>query len=62
MGGVGSAIAEVVVRTRPVPMEFIGMQNSFGESGEPNQLLKKYRMDADAIFDAVKRVHKRKLH
>jgi len=60
MGGVGSAIAEALARTYPVPIEFIGMQNSFGESGEPDQLLKKYRMDTDAIVDAVKRVVKRK--
>ncbi len=60
MGGVGSAIAEVLARTYPVPMEFVGMHNSFGESGEPAQLLKKYRMDADAIQAAVLRVAKRK--
>ncbi|MEO6077317.1 MAG: transketolase C-terminal domain-containing protein, partial [Candidatus Andersenbacteria bacterium] len=44
MGGVGSAIAEVVAQTYPVPMEFVGMHNSFGESGTPDELLKKYRM------------------
>lgn len=60
MAGVGSAIAEVVVRTYPVPMEFVGMQNSFGESGQPEELLKKYKMDADAIETAVRRVIKRK--
>ncbi|MEK7557564.1 MAG: transketolase C-terminal domain-containing protein [Patescibacteria group bacterium] len=60
MAGVGSAIAEVVVRTYPVPIEFVGMQNSFGESGQPEELLKKYKMDADAITTAVQRVLKRK--
>jgi transketolase len=60
MAGIGSAIAEVVVKNYPVPMEFIGMQNSFGESGKPEELLKKYRMDADAIVAAVKKVVKRK--
>lgn len=60
MAGVGSAIAEVVVRTYPVPMEFVGMHNSFGESGQPAELLKKYKMDADAIESAVRRVIKRK--
>lgn len=60
MGGVGSAIAEHLASTYPVPIEFIGMPNSFGESGEPAQLLKKYRMDADAIESAVRRVVKRK--
>lgn len=60
MGGVGSAIAEHLAATYPVPIEFIGMRNSFGESGEPAELLKKYRMDADAIEAAVRRVVKRK--
>lgn len=60
MGGIGSAIAEALVTTYPVPMEFIGMHNSFGESGEPAQLLKKYRMDSPAIINAVRRVLKRK--
>jgi len=60
MAGVGSAIAEVVVRTYPVPMEFVGMKNSFGESGEPNELLKKYKMDTAAIVEAVQKVLKRK--
>lgn len=60
MGGVGSAIAEHLAATYPVPIEFIGMRNSFGESGEPAELLKKYRMDADAIESAVRKVVKRK--
>ena len=60
MGGVGSAIAEVAARTYPVPIEFIGMQNSFGESGTPEELLKKYRMDDSAIERAVIQVLKRK--
>lgn len=62
MAGIGSAIAEVVVKTYPVPMEFVGMPNSFGESGEPSELLKKYKMDTVGITDAVKRVLKRKRH
>ena len=60
MGGIGSAIAEVVAQTYPVPIEFVGMHNSFGESGTPDELLKKYRMDAPAIEAAVKKVVKRK--
>lgn len=59
-GGLGSAVAELVARNRPVPMEFIGMQDSFGESGEPEQLLAKYRMDTKAIIAAIRVVHKRK--
>ena len=60
MGGMGSAVAEFLAVTYPVPMEFIGMHNSFGESGEPAELLKKYKMDAEAIAAAVKKVIKRK--
>lgn len=60
MGGVGSAVAEVIVRKYPVPMEFIGMRNSFGESGTPEELLKKYKMDDAAIEQAILRVIKRK--
>lgn len=60
LGGVGSAVAEVIVQTRPVPVEFIGMHNSFGESGTPEELLKKYKMDAPAIEQAVLKVIKRK--
>lgn len=59
-GGVGSAIAEVLAQTYPVPVEFIGMHNSFGESGTPEELLAKYRMDAPAIERAVLQVIKRK--
>lgn len=60
MGGFGSAVAEYLVQHYPVPIQFIGMHNSFGESGEPEELLKKYRMDTAAITDAVKKVVKRK--
>ncbi len=60
MGGVGSAIVEIVVRTYPVPVEMIGMHDSFGESGEPQELLHKHRMDVEAIEAAVRKVLKRK--
>lgn len=58
--GLGSAVAESLARTFPVPMEFVGMPDSFGESGEPAQLLEKYRMDTAAIVAAVKKVLRRK--
>lgn len=60
MAGVGSAIAEYLAVTRPVPMAFVGMQDSFGESGQPEELLHKYRMDAEAIVAAVQKVLKKK--
>ncbi len=58
--GIGSAIAEVVVKSFPVPIEMVGMNDSFGESGEPKELLAKYSMDAKAIGRAVAQVLKRK--
>ena len=59
-GGVGSAIAEVLARNFPVPQEFVGMPDKFGESGEPNELIAKWGMDSKAIIAAVKKVKNRK--
>lgn len=59
-GGLGSAVAEVLSRNWPVPIEYIGMPNSFGESGKPDELLEKYGMKAKHIIEAVKKVIKRK--
>lgn len=60
MGGAGSAVAEVLAGKHPVPIEFVGMPNTFGESGEPEELLEKYGMGVKHIKAAVKRVLKRK--
>ncbi|HLC55632.1 MAG TPA: transketolase family protein [Candidatus Nanoarchaeia archaeon] len=59
-GGIGSAISEVITRNYPIPIEFIGMPNSFGESGQPDELLNKYEMKSKHIILAVKKVLKRK--
>jgi transketolase len=59
-GGLGGAVAEVLAKSYPTPMEFIGMQNVFGESGAPNELIEKYGMGVKSIKEAVKRVLKRK--
>jgi len=59
-GGLGGAVAETLANHAPTPIEFIGMQNTFGESGAPEALIKKYGMSADAIEAAVKKVLKRK--
>lgn len=59
-GGCGSAVCEVLAQHCPVPVEMVGMPNSFGESGQPDELLKKYGMDKMAVMEAVKRVIKRK--
>lgn len=60
LGGLGGAIAEALVNHHPAPMEFIGMQNVFGESGPPAKLIEKYGMGAPAIIKAVHKVLKRK--
>jgi len=59
-GGLGSAVAEVLAKESPVPMEFVGMQDSFGESGKPEELLKKYKMTSSDIIASVKKVIERK--
>lgn len=60
MGGLGGAVAEVLSKNFPVPIEFIGMPDSFGESGKPSELLEKYKMKSKHIVSAVKRAIKRK--
>ncbi len=59
-GGVGSAVAEVLSRNFPVPQEFVGMPDHFGESGEQGELIAKWGMDKKAIINAVQKVIKRK--
>lgn len=59
-GGMGSAIAEVLAKNFPVPMEFVGVQNRFGESGAPNELIETFGMDIAHIKEAVKNVIRRK--
>ncbi len=59
-GGMGSAVAEVLAANHPVPMEFIGVQDRFGESGEPNELIEAMGMGVGSIVEAVKKVIKRK--
>lgn len=59
-GGVGSAIMEVLAQKFPIPVEMVGMPNSFGESGEPRELLDKYGMNASTIVKKSLAVLKRK--
>ena len=59
-GGLGGAVSEVLAKNFPVPMGFVGMNDSFGESGKPNELLAKYKMKSVDIARAVKRVIKLK--
>lgn len=60
MAGFGSAVAEVLAQKCPVPVEMVGVRDRFGESGEPWELLKKYRLMDDDIVRACVRVIKRK--
>jgi transketolase len=59
-GGMGSAVAEVLAKNYPVPMEFVGMPDTFGESGKPDELLEKYKMRAKDVIAASKKVIRRK--
>lgn len=59
-GGLGDSIAQVLVRLYPAPLEMVAVQDSFGESGTPSQLLKKYGLSPEDIVKAVEKVLKRK--
>jgi len=60
-GGMGSAVAEFLAGHCPVPMEFIGVQNKFGQSGTPDELIEYYEMGESHIMKAVERVVGRKI-
>ena len=59
-GGLGSAIAEVLAAECPVPMEFVGVRDRFGQSGTPAELLEYYGMGAASVVAAIKKVYARK--
>ncbi len=56
MGGMGSAVAEYLCRVFPVPMEFIGVHDSFGQSGSPRELYEHYEMNATSIVKAAQKL------
>ena len=58
-GGMGSCVAECLAKNLPVPMEFVGLDDKFGQSGTPKELLRHYEMDSDGIIKAVQRIIKR---
>ena len=60
MGGLSGAVAEVVVRNNPVPMEFVAVNDRFGQSGIPSLLMNEYGLTTEAIISAVHNVIKRK--
>lgn len=59
-GGMGSAVAEALVKTKPTFQEFVGVQDQFGQSGTPDELIAHYGMDTSHIKLAVKKVLKRR--
>jgi transketolase len=59
-GGMGSAVAEILAANEPVPIEFVGVHDRFGQSGAPEELIELYGMGVDSIEAAVRRAHARK--
>lgn len=60
LGGLGDSVAQVLTRELPTPQEYVAVNDSFGESGTPAQLMEKYGLNAAAIVAAVQKVIKRK--
>ena len=59
-GGMGSTVAEFLAKHCPVPMECVGMQDSFGESGDPQELMDKYGLNQKTIEEKIRKVLARK--
>ncbi|AWL77897.1 MULTISPECIES: transketolase family protein [Capnocytophaga] len=59
-GGLGESISRVLTQRFPIPQEFVAVNDTFGESGTPSQLMKKYGLDKDGVLKAVEKVLKRK--
>jgi transketolase len=60
IGGLGDSIAQTAAKHCPVPIEMVGTNDTFGESGKPTELLTKYGLDTPDIIAAVEKVRKRK--
>jgi transketolase len=60
LGGLGDSVAQVLIKNRPAPQEYVAVDDSFGESGTPEQLMEKYKLNAPAIIEAVQKVMQRK--
>ncbi|WP_041993380.1 transketolase family protein [Capnocytophaga cynodegmi] len=59
-GGLGESVSRVLTQRFPIPQEFVAVNDTFGESGTPSQLMKKYGLDKDGVLKAVEKVLKRK--
>ncbi len=60
LGGLGSAVAEAIAQTAPCPIEFVGVRDEFGQSGEPQELAEHYRLTGPYIAEAARRAMARK--
>ena len=60
IGGLGDAIAQVATKNFPIPIEYVGTNDTFGESGTPDQLLEKYGLTSKHIVEAAEKVLTRK--
>lgn len=60
LGGMGSAVAQAVVKNRPVPMEFVGVTDTFGGSGDPDHLMEVFGLTSEFIMKSVHKALKRK--
>ncbi len=60
LGGLGESVARCLASNSPTPQEFVAVNDTFGESATPSELMKKYKIDADAVVEAVNKVIKRK--
>src|SRR5690554_4563478 len=60
LGGLGDSVAQVLAKNKPAPQEYVAVDDSFGESGKPADLMTKYGLTADDIVKAVQKVIKRK--
>ena len=60
LGGLGCSIAQLTSQKFPIPIDFVAVNDSFGESGSPMELMKKYKIDKNSIVSAVKKVIKKK--
>lgn len=59
-GGLGDSVAQLLARECPAPQEFVAVNDSFGESGTPDELMKKYKLDTPDVIAAAEKVLKRK--
>jgi len=62
LGGLGDSIAQLLAKKQPTPQEYVAVDDSFGESGTPAQLMEKYGLNAASIVLATKKVLSRKVY